>query len=254
MIALFIPCLVDQFFPEIGEAVADVLQAQGLDIDYPEAQTCCGLPFYNMGQWEAAERPARHFIEVFEPYDAIVTPSSSCGSMAAHFNLNLFKDDPKMNERAKAVAAKTHEFTSYLVNVLGKTDLGAKYRGKVTCHRSCHMRELGARDEAEQLIKAVEGVEFLELPRTDVCCGFGGSFSVKFPALSGAMGETKCATIEQSRADLAVTTDAGCMLQINGMLHRRGQGKQIRHIAELLANRIPSPDADPVAKAEGATA
>lgn len=237
-VALFIPCLVDQFFPEVGESVVDIFEKLETKFEYPEEQTCCGLPFYNMGRWDEAKAPARHFIEVFDRYEALVTPSSSCASMVKHFYLNLFQDDSTMLVRAKSLAEKTHELTSYIVNVAKRADVGAEFEGTVTCHRSCHLRELGARDEAETLIKAVKGVKFMDLPRTEVCCGFGGSFAVKFPALSGAMGGGKCDTIDESNADLVVTTDAGCMMQINGLLHRRESPRRIRHIAELLANRI----------------
>lgn len=239
MIAMFIPCIVDQFHPEIGEAVADVLEARGCEIDYPEAQTCCGLPFFNMGRWESALGPARHFIDVFEGYDAVVTPSSSCASMVKHYFLELFHDEPATLERARRLAERTHELTCFLVNELGVTDPGIAFDGSITCHRSCHMREIGARDEADRLLKKIQGARFLNLPRGEMCCGFGGSFAVKFPVLSGAMGDTKCDTFEECKADLVVTTDAGCMLQINGLLHRRGAPRMVRHVAELLAGRVP---------------
>jgi L-lactate dehydrogenase complex protein LldE len=242
MIALFIPCLVDQFYPEIGESVADILEKLGLEIDYPEAQTCCGLPFFNMGQWEAAERPARHFLDVFEGFEAIVTPSSSCAAMVKHYYPRLFEKDGAALERALAIGARTHELTQYLVNVLKRDDLGAKFEGSVACHRSCHLRELDAADEADRLIRNVEGARFIDLPRADVCCGFGGAFSIKFPVLSGAMGDGKCETFDDCGADCVVTTDAGCMLQINGALHRRGSRRRVRHLAELLAGRIQPGD------------
>ncbi|MBI3735540.1 (Fe-S)-binding protein [Candidatus Sumerlaeota bacterium] len=237
-VALFIPCIVDQFYPEIGESVVQIMETLGEDFDYPEAQTCCGLPFYNMGHWDSAVRPARHFVEVFEDFEAVITPSSSCASMVKHFFANLFSEDAEMLERVQSLASKTHELTSYLVHEKKRLDLGAEFAGSVACHRSCHLRELGARDEAETLLRNVKGAKFIELPRTDACCGFGGAFSVKFPVLSGAMGETKCDTFDQCKADCVVTTDAGCMLQINGILHRRNAPRRVWHIAELLANRI----------------
>lgn len=275
-VALFIPCLVDQFYPEIGEAVADLLESLGLAPEYPEAQTCCGLPFYNMGKWADAERPARHFLDVFDGYDAVVTPSSSCAAMVKHFYARLFEDEPATRERAERVAARTHELTHFLVHEMKVPEeralpTGNGFEGTVAVHRSCHLRELGAHDEAERLIKAVPGVSLKMLPRTEVCCGFGGAFAIKFPVLSGALGDDKCDSILGSRADLVVTTDAGCMMQINGVLHRRtnplpaksdtgesaqagaatqvqpsagvktesgAQFKPVRHIAELLAGRI----------------
>lgn len=239
-VALFIPCLVDQFYPEIGESVADIMDRLGVECAYPEGQTCCGLPFYNMGKWDAARRPALHFMEVFEHYEAIVTPSSSCASMVKHFFANLFKDDPKLLEKAHSLAGRTHELSSYLVNEAKRTDLGASFEGSVACHRSCHLRELEARDEAEQLIRGVAGAQLITLPRTDVCCGFGGAFSIKFPVLSGAMGSGKCDTFDECKADCVVTTDAGCMLQINGILHRRNAPRRVWHIAELLSGRVPA--------------
>jgi L-lactate dehydrogenase complex protein LldE len=238
MIGLFIPCIVDQFYPEVGESVVEILGRLDLKCDYPESQTCCGLPFYNMGYWEAATRPARHFIDVFDDYDAVVTPSSSCASMVKRFFLHLFDKYEQMLPRAKRLAERTHELSSFLVNELKATDVGANFDGSVTCHRSCHLRELGARDEAETLLRHVRGAKFIPLPRTDVCCGFGGSFAVKFPVLSGAMGATKCETFEECNADCVVTTDAGCMMQINGLLRRRESPRRVHHLAELLANRI----------------
>jgi len=238
MIGLFIPCLVDQFYPEVGEAVADVLERLGQEIDYPEAQTCCGLPFFNMGRWEAARPAARHFLNVFEPYDAVVTPASSCAAMVRRFYGELFAGEPRLAERARALAQRTHELASFLVNVLHISDVGARFRGTVACHRSCHLREIEARDEAETLIRRVAGTELVEMPRGEVCCGFGGAFAIKFPILSGALGETKCETFEACGADVIVTTDAGCMLHLNGLLHRRGSPRRIHHLAELLAGRL----------------
>lgn len=254
-VGLFIPCLVDQFFPDIGDAVVDIFEKLGVPARYPQQQTCCGLPFYNMGHHEAAVGPAAHFMDVFEGYDAVVTPSSSCAAMIKHYYPRLFAAQASMKERAERLAAKTFELSSYIVNEAGTTDLGASYEGSVACHRSCHLRELGARDEAEQLIKGVRGAEFVQLQRVEMCCGFGGSFAVKFPLMSGTMGQSKCDSIEQSKADCVVTTDAGCMLQINGVLRRRsGEGgdeggrdrdspaiRRVYHLAELLVGRVPSP-------------
>ena len=237
-VALFIPCLVDQFYPEIGESVVDLMERVGANFTYPEEQTCCGLPFFNMGQWDAAVRPAMHFIDVFENYEAVVTPSSSCASMVKHFFAKLFKDDREMLERAEALAGRTHELASWLVREAKRPELGAAFEGTVACHRSCHLRELEAGDEAEQLIRGVAGAKLIALPRTEVCCGFGGAFSIKFPVLSGAMGATKCDTFDDCKADCIVTTDAGCMLQINGILHRRGAPRRVWHLAELLAGRV----------------
>lgn len=238
MIGLFIPCIVDQFYPEVGESVVDIFERLGLEFDYPEEQTCCGLPFYNMGRWSAACRPAKHFINVFEKYDAVVTPSSSCAAMVKHFFGNLYAKEPSLRERAERLAAKTHELTAYIVHEVGKKDVGASFAGSVTCHQSCHLREIGGWGDAETLIRNVQGATYLPLPRSEVCCGFGGAFSVKFPVLSGAMGGTKCDTFEECKADCVVTTDAGCMMQINGVLSRRGAPRRIWHVAELLANRV----------------
>lgn len=237
-IGLFIPCLVDQFFPDVGDSVVELLERLDQEIDYPTEQTCCGMPFYNMGHWDAAQGPAKHFIDVFEDYDAVVTPSSSCAAMVKHYYPRLFADEASTLERAQRLAAKTHELTGFIVDELGAEDVGASFDGSVACHRSCHLREMGARDQAERLIKAVDGCKFVALPRTEVCCGFGGSFSVKFPVLSGALAESKCENIEQCKADCVVTTDAGCMMQINGTLHRGGSQRRVWHIAELLAGKV----------------
>ena len=162
--------------------------------------------------------------------------------MVKRFFPHLFQDVPELAPKIHSLAERTHELTAFLVNELEKADLGTSFAGSVACHRSCHLRELEAGEEAETLIRQVSGATFVPLPRTDVCCGFGGAFSVKFPVLSGALGQAKCETFGDCQADCVVTTDAGCMMQINGILHRQGSERRVRHIAELLAGKIRNDD------------
>ena len=237
--ALCVTCLVDQFFPEVGEATAKVLNHLGVDVSFPEEQTCCGQIGFNGGFRTEAAQVARHFIEVFEDAPHIVVPSGSCGAMIKVYYRELFKDDPEMLERANAVADRTHELTDFIVNVLGVTDVGSAFKGLVTYHDSCHLlRELRISSEPRALIEGVRGVELQEMPNSDACCGFGGLFSIKFPEISTAILEDKLEAIQASGADTVVATDCGCLMQIRGAFSRRGLRTRPMHIAELLAQGL----------------
>ncbi len=229
-------CLVDQFFPEVGEATVQVLEAQGVEVDVPAAQTCCGQVAFNGGFRTEAAEVARHFLDVFGDAERIVVPSGSCAAMVKVYYQELFADDPDTLDRAKAVGEKTHELTDYLVNVLGVSETGSSGEGLVTYHDSCHtLRELRLKSEPRTLIEGVQGVELQEMEASDTCCGFGGLFSVKFPAISEAIMEQKLAHIAESGAGTVVATDCGCLMHLRGAMARRGLSIKAQHIAQLLA-------------------
>ena len=179
-VTLFIQCIVDSCFPEVGEAMVKVLERQGLALDYPPDQTCCGQPAFNAGYRDEAARLALHYLDVFEHAEVIVCPSGSCVNMVRHHYMELFAKDPRQLERAKRVAAKTFEFSEFLVDALGVTDVGATWNGAVTYHDSCHLlRGLGVKDQPRALLSKVRGLTLVEMTRSDECCGFGGTFSAK---------------------------------------------------------------------------
>lgn len=235
-VSLFITCLVDQFFPEVGISTVEVLRRLNVQVDFPPEQTCCGQPAFNSGFTSEARELAKRFIEIFERAEYVVAPSGSCTSMVKVFYPELFKDDPDWHRRAEALASRTHEFTEFVVNVLGVEDVGASYRGKVALHQSCHLlRELQVRTEPQRLLNAVKGIEMVELERAEACCGFGGLFSIKYPHISGGILQEKIDSIKKSGADVVVASDVGCLMHIAGGLSRQGIATKTMHIAELLA-------------------
>jgi L-lactate dehydrogenase complex protein LldE len=233
-VSLMITCLGDAFFPNAGVATVKLLRRLGIEVDFPLAQTCCGQPFFNSGYLQYAQDLARHTIEAFAGEQLVVTPSGSCAAMVKLEYPELFHDQRVWQERALDLARRTHELSDFLVNVLGKEDVGAAYQGRATYHLACHLRGLGLLTEAERLLRRVRGLEYIPLERSDECCGFGGSFSVRFPGISGAMVEDKAAFIEKTGADVVVATDAGCLMNIAGRLRRRGSKVQVLHLAEVL--------------------
>ena len=233
--SLFVSCLVDQFYPEVGVSVVNVLRRLGVLVDFPAGQTCCGQPAFNSGYVKEARPLARRFLDLFGDSEYVVIPSGSCGAMLKAFTPGLFSDEPDLEERANGLAARTYEFSQFLVNVLNVTDVGARYDGKVTYHASCHLlRELGATTESQVLIRAVRGVEVVEMEGATECCGFGGTFAVKYPELSGAILENKLRNIEATGADAVVACDSGCLMHIAGAMSRRGMKARPMHLAQLL--------------------
>ncbi len=223
--------------------MAELLTRLGVEITFNAEQTCCGQPAFNTGYREEAREVARHMLDVFEreleTSDYIVAPSGSCVTMVRKFYVELFADDDKDRLRAERVAARTFELSEFLVRVLGIEDTSASYDGRVTYHDSCHLlRELGIASEPRRLIQQVRGAELVEMDRADACCGFGGTFSVRFPEISTAIAEEKIASIERSGADTIVACDSSCLMQIAGLLARRGSNVRCLHIAELLANKL----------------
>lgn len=238
-VSLFITCLVDQLCPKVGVATVEVLRRSGCEVVFDERQTCCGQPAFNTGYRKEARKFAERFIEIFEDSDvnAIVSPSGSCTAMVKHFH-QLFPDDEIWRERCEKIADKTHELTSFLVNVLKIETVGAKFSGKLTWHDACHgLRDLNIKNEPRRLLKNVENAEFVELAGADVCCGFGGTFSVKFPEISAAILDNKIEAIEKSGADAVIAGDASCLMQIGGRLSRTNSKIKPLHIAEILASQ-----------------
>jgi L-lactate dehydrogenase complex protein LldE len=237
-VTLFVQCIVDSLYPQVGEAVVEIFRRLDLAVDLPLAQTCCGQPAYNSGYHKAARRAARHFIETFEGAETIVCPSGSCVDMVRRHYPALFASEPTWRARAERVAAKTYEFTQFLVDILGVTDLGARFDGTVTYHDSCHLnRYLGVAEQPRALIKAVRGATFVEMADSDRCCGFGGTFAVKYPEISTGMLAEKVDHILASGAEVVVGCDLSCLMQIQGMLSRRKLPVRAIHMAELLARK-----------------
>ena len=238
--SLFVTCVVDQFYPEVGESTVRVLRRLGVDVDFPQEQTCCGQTAFNAGFWSQARPVAERFLRVFRDHETIVTPSGSCASMVKVFYKELFHDDPRLLEEAHQIGARTHELSVFIVDLLGITELpetldAASESQKVTYHEACHLRrELGVTTQPRALIRAAPGAELVEMDRADVCCGFGGSFSVKYPDISGAMMRDKVDDIVASGAEAVVSCDSTCLMQIGGGLDKLGVAVRPIHLAQLL--------------------
>jgi L-lactate dehydrogenase complex protein LldE len=235
-VALFVTCLVDQVTPRAGVAAVRLLEAAGCTVAFPEAQTCCGQPALNTGEPEAAVRLARHFLDVFEPYEAIVSPSGSCAAMVHHWYPRVL--DGAWRERAEAIAGRTYELSGYLADVLGRVDLGARIDASVTVHDACHgLRVLGVKEAPRRLLEAA-GAKVLEMTDSETCCGFGGTFAVKHGEMSVPMADDKLARAEATGAQYLVACDSGCLLHLAGRRRRTGTGPQPVHLAELLAEGL----------------
>jgi len=234
-VSLLVTCLGDALFPEVGVATVRLLRRLGHEVDFPAAQTCCGQPHFNSGYHDDARALARHTITAFARSPLVVAPSGSCAAMVKLEYPHLFEGDPSWHARAADLARRTHELSDFLVNVLGVEDVGARFEGRVTYHMACHLRGLGLVSEPERLLRRVRELELLPLERADECCGFGGSFAVRFPQISGAMVRDKAAFIEQTGAGVVVATDSGCLMNIAGCLRRRGSKVRTLHLAEVLA-------------------
>ena len=238
-VTLFIQCLVDTVWPHVAEAMVTVLQRLGLELDCPTQQTCCGQPAFNSGFRREARVAARRFIEIFENAGTIVSPSGSCVHMVRHHYPELFKEEPQWCERAERIAARTYEFTEYLVDMLKVEGVGASYPGRVTYHDSCHLlRGLRVSEQPRRLLRRVAGLELVEMKNSDYCCGFGGAFAVKYPDISAAMVNDRVDHIVNSGADTVVGCDTGCLLSMAGAISRRGLPIKTLHIAEILAHHV----------------
>jgi L-lactate dehydrogenase complex protein LldE len=244
VVGLFVTCLVDLFRPSVGFAAVKLLEAAGCRVEVPATQTCCGQPAYNSGDREDARALARQAIDACAPYAHLVAPSASCAGMIARHYPALLKDDPDYAPKAEALAGRTHELIAFLTRVLKleRVPQPARFAGRVTYHDSCSaLRELGLDAEPRALLRSVEGVDHVELPDRESCCGFGGTFCVKYPEISTRMVEAKCAAIAATGADTVASGDLGCLMNIAGRLKREGQPVQVRHIAEILAGAGQTP-------------
>jgi L-lactate dehydrogenase complex protein LldE len=229
-----VTCLGDLFYPEVGLAVVRLLQSLDVTVDVPKNQTCCGLPLFNSGYHEEAARVARHTIPLFANAEHVVVPSGSCAFMVKHEYPRLVTE-PQMKSMALTLSKRTYELSQFLVNVLKVGSLGCDFKGRVTYHDSCHLlRGLGESESPRALLKSARGLTFTDLPGADECCGFGGSFSVRLPEVSSSILEKKLSAIEASGADCVVTCDAGCLMQIESGLSRRGSRVQAKHLAQIL--------------------
>jgi L-lactate dehydrogenase complex protein LldE len=241
-VGLFVTCLVDLFRPSVGFAAAKLIEDSGCELDVPMAQTCCGQPAYNSGDRADTREIAKNTIEQFEGFDYIVAPSGSCASMLKKHYPPLFKGDPIWEPRAVAFSAKVFELVSFLTDVLGVKSTNAVFAGTVTYHDSCSgLRELGVRAQPRALLKQVKGLKLAEMQEADVCCGFGGTFCVKYPDISNAIVEKKTAAIEASGAEMLLAGDLGCLMNMAGKLKRKGSAVEARHVAEVLAGMNDSP-------------
>lgn len=241
-VGLFVTCLVDLFRPSIGFAAIKLLEDAGCEVQVPAAQTCCGQPAYNSGDRADTRALARQVIEAFEGFDYVVVPSGSCGGTLKEHYPNLFDDDPALKARAEDLAERTHELISFLVDVRGVEKIEARYEGTVTYHDSCSgLRELGIKKQPRQLLASVQGLEFKEMVDCEVCCGFGGTFCVKYPEISNRMVSDKAAHIKASGADTLLAGDLGCLLNMAGKLKREGSDIRVRHVAEVLAGQSSGP-------------
>jgi L-lactate dehydrogenase complex protein LldE len=235
-VAFFVTCLVDLFRPSIGFAAVKLLEEAGCTVEVPPLQVCCGQPAYNSGDRATTRAIAAQVIEAFEGYDAVVAPSGSCGGMLSHHYPGLFDDDPAMKARAENLAARSYELMAFLVDVLGVKKASARYDGTVTYHDSCSgLRELGVKAQPRWLLATVEGLSVREMKTPEVCCGFGGTFCVKYPEISNAMVGEKSADIAASGADTLLAGDLGCLMNMAGKLQREGSTVRVRHVAEVLA-------------------
>jgi L-lactate dehydrogenase complex protein LldE len=234
-----VSCLGDMFYPEVGVSIVRLLRGLGVSVDFPMGQTCCGLPLYNSGYHGEAATVAARTIPIFRDSGHVVVPSGSCAWMVKHEYPGLMRD-AALRRDAEALAGRTYELSQFLVKVLGKTRFTSAVRGRVTYHDSCHLlRGLHESASPRAILRNLQGVEFVELPGADECCGFGGSFSVRLPEVSTAILDKKLGNVEQTRADCLVACDAGCLMQMGGGLSRRRAATRAVHLAELLAGEAP---------------
>lgn len=234
-VALFVTCLGDAFYPQVGEATVRLLHRLGIAVDFPLGQTCCAQPAFNAGFHDQARLVAQRNLTLFADYEYVVVPSGSCTAMIRLFYPDLFAEDPHLHQQAESLAARTYELSEFLFNVVGTDDVGAAFAGKVAYHASCHLqRELGVTEAPRRLISRVAGVEACDAEMSEQCCGFGGTFAVKYPEISSAMLEKKIASLQRAGADTLVSCDSGCLMHIAGRLRRQGMDVRVMHLAELL--------------------
>lgn len=236
-VSLFITCLLDAFYPRVGQSTVRLLERLGLQVDFPEQQTCCGQPAFNSGFEDAARTVATTLLDAFQDSEYVVAPSGSCVAMVRHYFPTMFAGTAREKD-AVALAARTYELCEFLVHKLDVTDVGARMSARVTYHASCHgTRGLGVLDEPLQLLREVEGLELVDLPYVEDCCGFGGTFAVKFAELSADMGKAKVAHAESTGAQVLTGIDMSCLMHLDGLLRRKGSPLKVMHVAEILDQR-----------------
>lgn len=236
-ISLFIPCFVDLMFPQVGISMVHIFERLGHKVVVPPGPACCGQPAFNTGYWDESREIAVKMLEVLKGAEAVVIASGSCGAMMKVFYPELFVGTPH-EAAARELAPKCHEFSSFLVNQLKVKDLGAKFPHKVTFHDGCHgLRELNNKRPPRELLARVKGLELVEMAAAETCCGFGGTFSAKFPAISTAMGEVKCASALDTKTEYIVSCDSSCLMQIQGLADKQQQPIRTIHLAEVLNSR-----------------
>jgi len=241
-VGLFVTCLVDLFRPSVGFAAVTLIERAGFKVEVPEAQTCCGQPAYNSGDRADAAAIARNTIAAFEGYDYIVAPSGSCGGMLRCHYPELLADDPEWAPRAAALSARCYELTQFLVEVAKLETIDAALQGRCTYHDSCSsLREMNVKAQPRSLLSRVKGLQLAEMGDTEACCGFGGTFCVKFPDISNSMVERKTADIAATGAQHLLAGDLGCLMNIAGKLQRQGSAIKVRHVAEVLAGMADEP-------------
>jgi L-lactate dehydrogenase complex protein LldE len=240
-VGLFVTCLVDLMRPSVGFAAVKLLEDAGCIVEAP-VQTCCGQPAYNSGDRGTTRDLAMRMIETFQGYDYVVVPSGSCAGMIKAHYPELFEEDPNWRAKADTLAGKTHELTSFLVDVLGVSGVTTSFDGAVTYHDSCSgLRELGVKTQPRKLLASVDGLTIVEMVDSDVCCGFGGTFAVKYSDISGAIVEAKTKNIEDAKTHTLLAGDLGCLMNMAGRLSREGKPIEVRHVAEVLAGMTDEP-------------
>ncbi|HVB98080.1 MAG TPA: (Fe-S)-binding protein [Candidatus Dormibacteraeota bacterium] len=236
-VAIFIPCFVDQLVPQVGQAMVRVLERAGCRVAFPEEQTCCGQAPFSTGYWDDALPLARRFVKVFSGAEAVVCPSGSCATMVRRFYPELARADAGLRRELAEIGGSVFEFSEFLVRRMGITDVGARFPHRVAFHDACHLlRELGVHEEPRKLLRAVRGLELVEMAEPEECCGFGGAFAISMSDVSAAMGDRKVRNIEQASVDYVTSCDATCLMQIGGILSRRGGRARAIHLAEILAS------------------
>jgi L-lactate dehydrogenase complex protein LldE len=236
-VTLFIPCFIDALYPRAGMSVVQILERLGHKVVCPEEIACCGQPAFNSGYWPEARAVAVKVLEHLKDAETVVIVSGSCGAMVKNFYPQLFAHTPQA-ELARQVATRVWEFSDFLVTKLGVTDLGARFPARVTFHDGCHgLRELGIKKQPRALLARVRDLQLIEMAEAETCCGFGGTFSAKFPAISTAMGEVKCASAIETGADYIVSNDLSCLMHQQGLLSRQGSKLKTIHLAEVLTGK-----------------
>jgi len=243
--SLFVTCIIDQLYPQAGVSAVNVLRRLGVEVDFPMDQTCCGQPLYNAGFAKQSRKLAKRVLESFKESEYVVVPSGSCAAMMKVFFPDLFRDDPTLSNQAEALAGKVYEFSQFLNDVVGVDQAVGSQAATVTYHPSCHLlREMDVKDQPLAVLGRVQGLRVEELPNAETCCGFGGSFAIKFPHISEGMLGDKISNIEATGAETVVSCDMGCLMNIEGALTRKGSSIKVRHLAEILDQAELSPGSD----------